>query len=265
MANGGAGNRFIFPKWSNALLPFLIINALGVPPFILVVAVFALSPRTTDVGYMPTQPVEYSHTLHAGELGIDCRYCHNTVESARFAAIPPTQTCMNCHSAVASKSDPDKLAPVKQSHETGQPIIWRKVHDLPDYAYFSHAAHVNKGVSCVECHDRVDRMDVVYQAETLSMGWCLTCHRDPAPNLRPREEVTNLAWGMNMSRDELIEFRQELKDQYDIDLSPRDKDQNMTGRRDLTSDERREIGEQLIKRYRIKSRPFMESCTTCHR
>ncbi len=134
----------------------------------------------------------YSHALHAGELGIDCRYCHNTVERAAYAAVPPTATCMNCHATIAT--DSDKLVLIRQSAASGAPIHWQKVHDLPDYVYFNHSAHVARGVGCVSCHGRVDKMERVYQAEKLSMGWCLDCHRDPEQHLRPQQYITDMTW-----------------------------------------------------------------------
>jgi len=158
----------------------------------LALAAYLGNPEVRETGYAPRQPVEYSHKLHAGDLGMDCRYCHYTVEKSAFAAIPPTEVCMNCH--VRVKKDSPLLEPVRQSQASGQPIPWIKVHRLPDYVYFNHQAHVTAGVSCVSCHGRVDQMIVVRQEEPLSMAWCLECHRNPAPNLRPVEEVTNLAW-----------------------------------------------------------------------
>jgi len=145
-----------------------------------------------SVGYAPVQPVQYSHALHAGTLGLDCGYCHTTVEQAAFAALPPTQTCMNCHLAILPNSP--RLAPVRESYQTGLPLQWVKVHDLPQYAYFNHAAHLSTGVGCVSCHGRVDQEEVVAQVEPLSMGWCLDCHRRPEPYLRPKEFVTRLGW-----------------------------------------------------------------------
>jgi hypothetical protein len=150
------------------------------------------SPWYTDVGYQPRQPVENSHMLHAGELGIDCRYCHNTVEIAAAAAIPPTGTCMNCHKVVLPESD--EVIPLRESLEAGTPIEWIRVHMLPDYAYFDHSVHFAAGVGCVECHGRVDQMEVLTQQMALGMGWCLDCHRNPAPRLRPRDEVVSMAW-----------------------------------------------------------------------
>lgn len=185
-------SRFHFPRWSNLLRPGIALTLAGAPLYLVTLLYLVGSPRTTDVGYAPRQPVEYSHALHAGQLGIDCRYCHNTVEHEAFAAIPPTQTCMNCHAKVRANSD--KLVLVRESYATGMPIPWVKIHDLPDYAHFNHASHVRAGVSCVSCHGRVDQMEVVYQVEPLNMGWCLDCHRNPEPHLRPVEFVTQLDW-----------------------------------------------------------------------
>ena len=145
---------------------------------------YYFSPKFTDVGYQPEQPVEFSHKLHAGDLGLDCRYCHNTVEEAAHAAVPPTATCMNCHKYV--KADSEKLALVRESYAEDKPIPWVRVHMLPDYAYFNHSIHVAAGVGCASCHGRIDQMEVVQQVEPLSMSWCLDCHRNPEPNLRPK-------------------------------------------------------------------------------
>ena len=204
----------IFPKWLDSLRP-IIGAGLGLAPvYLLGVIYYGGNPTTTDVGYMPEQPVPYSHALHAGELGIDCRYCHNTVEQAAHAAIPPTETCMNCHSAIYTESE--KLLPVRESYSTGLPVRWVRIHDLPDYAYFNHSAHVNRGVGCVSCHGRIDKMEEVYQAERLSMGWCLDCHRNPEPNLRPVSEVTNMAW---VQPEEGPHSGAALREAYDINPS----------------------------------------------
>jgi hypothetical protein len=153
---------------------------------------YYFSPEYTDVGYAPVQPVPYSHQLHAGELGLDCQYCHTNVAVSKHANVPPTQTCMNCHTQI--KANSDKLAKVRDSWETGQPIEWIRVHNLPDYAYFNHAIHVNMGVGCETCHGRIDRMEVVAQQEPLSMSWCLDCHRNPEKYVRPVEEVTTMGY-----------------------------------------------------------------------
>jgi len=199
-------DRFRFPKWTNTLLGLVGMGALAAPLYAVGMIWYGFSPITTDVGYQPEQPIPFSHAVHAGELGIDCRYCHNTVERADKAAIPPTQTCMNCHNAIQSVADTTndadgtlgliqnkKLQPLIDSYRTGLPIKWRRVHDLPDYAYFSHQAHIARGVSCVECHGRVDRMEVVYQFAQLDMGWCLDCHRHPETRLRTQDNIFNLA------------------------------------------------------------------------
>jgi hypothetical protein len=184
--------RFVFPRWANKTVHIAGV-VLGIAPLYLIGLVwYGLSPKTIDVGYQPTQPIPYSHALHAGELGIDCRYCHSTVEEAGHAAIPPTETCMNCHARV--KTNSIKLAPLRESWAHDTPVEWTKVHDLPDYVYFNHSAHVRRGVGCVSCHGRIDEMPVVYQHEPLSMGWCLDCHRAPEKNLRPVSEVTNMGW-----------------------------------------------------------------------
>jgi hypothetical protein len=150
------------------------------------------SPKYTDAGYRPEQPVPYSHALHAGELAIDCRYCHVSVESSPVANIPPTQTCMNCHKIVAR--DSVLLEPIRESFDSGRPMRWVRVHSLPGYAYFNHAVHVRAGVGCISCHGPIHEMEVVMQVEPLSMSWCLDCHRNPAPHLRPTDEVTNMEW-----------------------------------------------------------------------
>lgn len=150
------------------------------------------SPLYTDVGYRPVQPVAFSHKLHAGDLGIDCRYCHTSVESSAVASVPPTQICMNCHNLVGQKND--KLKGVRQSWADDVPIKWVRVHELPGYSYFDHSLHLNAGVGCASCHGRVDQMEVVTQREPLSMGWCLDCHRDPSPHIRPAGQLTNMAW-----------------------------------------------------------------------
>jgi hypothetical protein len=184
--------RWHLPSWTNQIRLALPILLVGAPLYVLTLAYYGNSAQATRVGYEPKQPVAYSHTLHAGELGIDCRYCHNTVETTAQASIPPTQVCMNCHANIRAASE--KIVPVRESHATGLPIEWVRVHDLPDFVYFNHSAHVSRGVGCVSCHGRVDKMERVYQAEPLTMGWCLDCHRDPEPRLRPAEVVTSMDW-----------------------------------------------------------------------
>ena len=182
----------LFPRWAN-LLPLKIALFLGFAATTVVVGfAYYATPKATRVGYMPDQPVPFSHKLHVGELGMDCRYCHSKVEESNHSNIPSAQTCWNCHSQV--KTDSPKLAAVKEAVETGKPIRWVQIHETPDYVYFNHAAHVNSGISCYSCHGRVDQMEKVYHAEPHSMSWCLDCHRAPENHLRPIEQVTNLAW-----------------------------------------------------------------------
>lgn len=181
----------IFPPWSNRLPIYL---AAGVLAFALLAAgavTYYFSPEYTDVGYRPRQPVPFSHKLHAGELGMDCRYCHVSVEVSAVASIPPTRLCMNCHQLVARNSE--KVALLQESAATGQPIHWVRVHKVPDYAYFNHSVHVHAGVECSTCHGEVTQMEQITQVEPLSMGWCLDCHRQPpgrAGNLNPSTDCS---------------------------------------------------------------------------
>ena len=206
-------SRFLFPRWSNYLAPAGAVGAIGGLLYFTTLFAFGASPKTMAVGYAPTQPVPYSHALHAGKLGIDCRYCHNTVERTAFANLPPTQTCMNCHTKI--RTDSDLLKPVRDSWTTGEPIHWIKIHNLPNYVYFNHSAHVNHGVGCIECHGRIDRMDIVFQAAPLSMGWCLDCHRAPESHLRPKDQITNMDW-KHPEGPEAEQFSLDLKKQYQI-------------------------------------------------
>ena len=182
----------VFPPKAN-VYPLLSLAGAFLGGIALVLLVwYYFSPEHTDVGYAPEQPVPYSHRLHVGELGLDCRYCHTNVEVTAEANVPPTQTCMNCHSLIRTESL--AMYPVRDSWATGRPVEWVKVNFLPDYVHFSHASHVNNGVGCETCHGRVDRMEVVSQVEPLSMGWCLECHRQPEQYLRPDGESTTMGY-----------------------------------------------------------------------
>lgn len=182
----------IFPEWTNH------IPRIALPAGVLVVAfiVFGIwywwSPRYTDVGYAPVQPVAYSHKLHVGQLGLDCRYCHTGVEKSSVAMVPPTRTCMNCHTLV--KPDSPKLAVLRSGWENRTPMEWVRVHKVPDYAYFDHSVHLRAGVGCESCHGAVSDMETVTLAQPLSMSWCLDCHRDPNPRLRPASAITAMHW-----------------------------------------------------------------------
>lgn len=182
----------IFPKWFNKV-PLLIIGGAGFTGVCLIAAIWYFgSQEYTEVGFQPIQPIPYSHKLHAGDLGMDCRYCHSQVEYSRHAQIPPTKTCMNCH--IMIKPESEKLALLRDSWEKEEPIHWIRVHNLPDYAYFDHSPHLRAGVGCISCHGDVAQMEEVRQVKSLSMGWCLDCHRNPDPHLRPVSEITNMKW-----------------------------------------------------------------------
>lgn len=182
----------VFPKWTNKLPGKVLIGALLLGAGVTAGLTYYFTPKYTRVGYQPIQPVAFSHTIHAGQLGLDCRYCHNGVEKSWYSNVPSASTCMNCHNQVL-KDDP-KLALVRESAQSGKPIPWVQVHKTPDYVYFNHSVHVNRGVSCVHCHGPVNKMDEVRHAKSLSMTFCLDCHRNPAPNLRPPDQVYNLDW-----------------------------------------------------------------------
>ncbi|MBK7878320.1 MAG: cytochrome c3 family protein [Planctomycetes bacterium] len=182
----------VFPRWLNRLRIVLGAGAAFGGVYVVTLFAYGASPKTLNVGFAPEQPVAFSHALHAGELALDCRYCHTTVELGARAAVPPTETCMNCHARIRTQSE--ALAPIVASWTTGEPVHWKRVHDLPDYVYFDHSAHVTRGVGCVTCHGRIDTMDRVRQEQPLSMGWCLDCHRDPTPNLRPPQFATSMEW-----------------------------------------------------------------------
>lgn len=182
----------LFPEWTNKIPLWGALGGLVVPVLAVAGVWYYGSPEYTDVGYAPEQPIPYSHKLHVGEMGMDCRYCHSYVEVSSEANIPPTQTCMNCHKLVGK--DLASLEPLRQSLAKNRPVEWVRVHHLGEYAYFSHQPHLRAGVGCVTCHGQVDQMEIVTQAEPLSMGWCLDCHRNPAPHLRPPDQVFNMRW-----------------------------------------------------------------------
>ena len=182
----------LFPKSANRLPLQIIVYLFLVGGIATAAITYYATPKYSRVGYAPVQPVPYSHKLHVGQLGLDCRYCHSNVDDSSHATVPTAQTCMNCHSQV--KKDSPLLAPVRQSYESGLPVEWVRIHQAPDYVYFYHAVHVNRGVSCVSCHGNVDEMDVVEHAQPLSMSFCLDCHRNPEAHIRPVDQVTNLKW-----------------------------------------------------------------------
>ncbi|HEX9799489.1 MAG TPA: cytochrome c3 family protein [Thermoanaerobaculia bacterium] len=183
----------LFPRSANALArsSFLVGAALAAGAGYGLWLV-AHSGYVTRQGEIVEQPVPFSHDHHVGQIGIDCRYCHTGVERSPSAGIPPTQTCMNCHNQLWTNAA--LLEPVRASFATGEPLKWNRVHDLPGFVYFDHSIHVAKGVACVSCHGRVDKMPLMYQDAPLTMEWCLACHRDPVQNIRAREDVTKMDW-----------------------------------------------------------------------
>ena len=216
----------IFHHSTNTLAKLSIFGTI----FILAAAMWVMaeinrSSWNTGAYVEREQPVQFSHKHHSGDDGIDCRYCHTSVETSSSAGIPPTKTCMNCHTQIWA--DSPYLEPVRESWRTGKPIEWTRVHDLPDFTYFNHSIHVNKGVGCSTCHGRVDQMPLVYQAASLQMEWCLECHRQPERFIRPKEEVFNMEW--QAPPNQLA------------------------------------MGRDLVKKYQIRSAAQLTSCSTCHR
>jgi len=183
------------------------------------------SPFTTYVDIPLNQPVPFSHQHHVAGLGIDCRYCHTSVEKSAFAGIPPTETCMTCHSQLWTQAP--MLAPVRVSLATNVPLQWNRVHDLPDFTYFDHSIHIAKGVGCSTCHGRIDQMPITWRVQTLYMKWCIDCHRAPQNHLRPRSEIYDMAW-------------QPPKNQ-------------------------RPLGEKLVAQYHVDVTGRLTNCSTCHR
>jgi hypothetical protein len=178
----------IFHPAMNTLSRATIFGAVFVLAFaVWLMAAVVRSPYATSADVIKDQPVPFSHKHHVAEAGIDCRYCHTSVESSKFAGIPSTETCMNCHSQLWTASE--MLEPLRASFREGRPLAWNRVYDLPDYAYFDHSIHVRKGVACVTCHGEVDQMPLMRREATLHMEWCLECHRDPARFVGPRERV----------------------------------------------------------------------------
>lgn len=216
----------LFPRSANVLAKGGIAGALlflaGVAWFCLV---YTRSSYGTGAGVMRRQPVPFSHEHHVGVLGIDCRYCHTSVEHASFAGIPPTQICMNCHSQIWLGSP--MLEPMRDSYRSDRPLRWQRVYNLPGFVYFDHSIHVQKGVGCASCHGQIDRMPLTYQAPSLLMEWCLDCHRQPEKQLRPRAEVFNMRYHPPADQEAL--------------------------------------GRELVKEYGIRDERFLTSCSVCHR
>ncbi|MEM9882847.1 MAG: cytochrome c3 family protein [Planctomycetota bacterium] len=244
--------KFVFPRWANYLLPLLLLGAMGGGLYVPTVVGLGLNPNTLNKNYQPEQPIPYSHEVHVGQLGMDCTYCHTSVNNAAFAAVPPVETCIACHNpgdGAGIKKQSPKLRPLYEAYESGRPVEWIKVHDIADYAYFSHQAHVTKGVSCYSCHGRVDRMgeEGVWQVENLSMGWCIDCHRAPEKHLRPPSEVTNMAW-TPLDDPEVVA----AVAAGTIEAGDRTAAQLLVGKR-------------IKKQYNVHNAAYMQACSTCHR
>lgn len=182
----------VFPQWANKVPLLLGVGAVVFALFATFGIWYWFSPSFTDAGYRPEQPVPFSHKLHAGDLQVSCFYCHGNVERAAVASVPPTQLCMNCHTLVAR--DKPSLDPIRNSASSGQPMMWVRVHKIPDYAYFPHAPHLRAGVGCSSCHGNVKAMERIQQVQPLSMAWCLDCHRNPKAYLRAPDELLDTSW-----------------------------------------------------------------------
>jgi hypothetical protein len=196
------------------------------------------SPYVTYAGIARPQPAPFSHQHHVAALGIDCRYCHTSVETSSFAGIPPTKTCMNCHSQIWTNAA--LLEPVRESFRSGKSLVWNRVNDLPDFVYFDHSIHINKGVGCNTCHGPVDRMPLMYNYASLQMEWCIECHRAPEKNLRPREQVFNMRYEQPTKDLPVVADGQTFTDQLSL-------------------------GKHLVKEYKLRSVMDITSCSTCHR
>jgi MoCo/4Fe-4S cofactor protein with predicted Tat translocation signal len=201
------------------------------------------TPYLTEASVIREQPVPFSHQHHVGDAGIDCRYCHTSVETSPFAGVPSSSICMNCHSQLFA--DQAILEPVRESYRTGEPLQWTRVHDLPDHAHFNHEIHVHQGVACVTCHGRVDKMPLMYQENSLLMEWCLQCHRDPVQQIRPREFVFRME-----SLEELAETEEFQR------YVAREFPQASEGKIDLAN-----LRAELAEEYGVESQM---NCSRCH-
>ncbi len=204
-----------FPRSSNYIPLKLVFCGAVLGGLVTLAYWYYFTPDYARVGYQPNQPVAFDHSLHANQLGMDCRYCHSFVEVSSHSNVPATHTCMKCHSQVLKESP--KLELVRRSYETGESIPWVRIHKAPDYVYFNHSIHVNRGVSCYSCHGSVNKMEVVWHDQPQSMGWCLDCHRAPEKHLRPLDQVYNLDWKPDPNAGQTqIAIGNELKQRWAI-------------------------------------------------
>ncbi len=182
----------VFPKWANLAPVKVLIGLTLILGTVVAGVTYYATPKYLRVGYQPVQPVAFDHSLHVTQLGMDCRYCHTFVDRSEHSNVPAASVCMNCHNQVLANDA--KLAPIRDSYNSGEPVPWVKIHNTPDYVYFNHSAHVNRGVSCVHCHGQINEMETVYHAKPLSMAMCLECHRNPENFIRPLDKVYDLTW-----------------------------------------------------------------------
>ena len=204
----------IFPKWANKMPLHLALWLVVVSSLVTGLVTYYATPKYTRVGYKPIQPVPFSHAIHVGQLNIDCRYCHTAVPRSSSAGVPPTVTCMTCHTQVGV--DKPSLELVRRSYESGEAIPWVRIHQTPDYVYFNYSAHVNRGISCLHCHGFIPEMDVVQHAESLSMAFCLECHREPERFIRPLGDVFTHDWFKHIPLQEQLEQGKKLVDQWQV-------------------------------------------------
>lgn len=236
----------IFHHSTNTLAKLSIFGGIFIAGFALwVLAEVNRSSYNTGQFIERQQPVQFSHKHHTGDDGISCVYCHTSVESSSNAGLPPTQTCMNCHTQIWSESPYLEL--VRTSYRDNTPLEWTRVHDLPDYVYFNHSIHVSKGFGCASCHGRIDEMPAVYQAASLQMEWCLECHREPERFIRPKDQIYNMAW--NIEADLGDKVRADPENRLGENKSP----------------ERLRKAHDLLKQYRVRDVGTITSCSTCHR
>jgi len=222
------------------------------------------SPYWTNQGIRPEQPVPFSHQHHVSGLGIQCEYCHTSVEKSSFAGYPPTKTCMNCHSEIWTSAS--YLEPIRTSFRDNKPLVWTRVHDLPDYVYFSHEIHVNKGIGCQSCHGPVDQMPYMYQHASLQMEWCLNCHRDTAANLRPRAEIYNFAWEPPSGSKPLICGNDPQDPRKDVVCRNSQSEIAELGLTNVkTFRDQQSFGQYLQVEYHLRDKYDLMSCETCHR
>ncbi len=250
----------LFPRWTNELPLKAVVCVAALGGIVSGLVAYTATPKYTRVGYMPEQPIPFDHSLHAQQLGMDCRYCHSFVEQSAHSNLPADQVCWNCHGPGKVKPDSPKLQALREAMDessddyTGRPVAWVQIHETPDYAYFNHSAHVNRGVSCVECHGQVNEMKVVYHAKPLSMSFCLDCHRNSEKVLRPLDQITNLDWkAEDVDKDAFYAYLADKTGKGAEDLKKADSHKTF---------DRLLIGGHLKEAWNVHP---PQDCTACHR